>query len=513
MLSISGMTILVVEDDEGDLHITKRMLERLDVSDVLIASSIEEARAIVDRKHVDGVLLDWNLPDGFGSAFLEAIGVDVPVVLLIGDCHQITPVDAFSLGALDYIDKNELSPALLGQALRHAVIRHKQTNRRNVHDAERFAALGGIASGVAHEINNPLAWLTSNMEFLNDMFGVADVAPDALRIFSAGESEEMLEVLLECREAMARIKDTSRVLHELADFEEGGRKPLDLNTLVAIAIENDHRLARSASVKVQSAPGSLMFQGNKGLVLQALSCVLLNAVEAIERARPAREHELVISTHDEGAHISVRISDTGDGIPQAVRGRLFQPFVSHDPKRNGMGLAFVARAIELHGGEVEALDTEVGACIRMTLPRHENAAYHERARHEREEQVFDLRILIIDNHPHMTKLFRLLAGTYGQFVRVDGLNESLQRIEHDTAFDGVFVNVSMAEFQQNGMEWYQRFASVMPDAARRLVICSIGERLHRLEGFFTGTGAVFFTGPFDFTGLSPLIWHWKKSLE
>ena len=93
----------------------------------------------------------------------------------------------------------------------------------------------------------------------------------------------MLEVLLECREAMARIKDTSRVLHELADFEEGGRKPLDLNMLVAIAIENDHRLARSASVKVQSAPGPLIFQGNKGLVLQALSCVLLNAVEAIER--------------------------------------------------------------------------------------------------------------------------------------------------------------------------------------------------------------------------------------
>jgi hypothetical protein len=109
----------------------------------------------------------------------------------------------------------------------------------------------------------------------------------------------------------------------------------------------------------------------------------------------------------------------------------------------------------------------------------------------------------------MTKLFLLLAGAHCEFVRVESLEESLEVLEKDTCFDGVFVNVSSSEFQQHGLSWYQNLAMMMPAVATRIVVCSVGDSSQQLEDFLVMSKAMLFKGPFNFSGLDPIIWHWK----
>lgn len=518
MEALDKLSVLVIEDEPGDQHIIRHMLKKLEVSKISIVSTIEAAKALVHEEIFDCALLDWNLPDGFGREFLLSVSGRLPVILLTGDEEEVSPSDAFALGSHDYINKNELTPRLLERTLRYASIRQDRARTRaNIVDVERLRLVGRIASGVAHEVNNPLAWLTSNMDFLTSIFGTPDspLENDQFTL-TAEQAREAKELLSECKQAMVRIQNTSQTLLEFAELKYDRSEVLELNSVIALALEvSSHQLAATIPVSVSMAPEALLFEGNEGLITQALTHALINAGQAIERAGQDRAHEIIVSTHADSGFVRVRIKDTGDGIDPSMEKHAFQPFVTISPNRSGMGLAFVARAMALHHGEVCFLETERGACIQFSFMQASNDEQLTLTSDLEDtievEPVFlsELRILVIDSKPHMTKLFLLLAGAHCEFVRVESLEESLEVLEKDTCFDGVFVNVSSSEFQQHGLSWYQNLAMMMPAVATRIVVCSVGDSSQQLEDFLVMSKAMLFKGPFNFSGLDPIIWHWK----
>lgn len=510
---LKRLSVLIVEDDPVDLRIIKRMLESLDVYRIVSVSTLEAAIDVAHEEHFGCVLLDWNLPDGDGRAFLNSAPATMPVILLTGATQNVSPLDAFTLGSLDYINKNEITPPLLEKALRHSVIRQDRVNlNQNLVNVERFALVGRIAAGVAHEINNPLAWLVANIDFLGPIFGQGDPLPQRLTL-DASQVVDARELLEECQQAMSRIKNTSKTLLEFAELKHDKTEPLELNTLVSRVLDEDARFLEDT--KLRLTPRELWFEGSEALVAQSLTHILANAKQAIERAKPDAQHEIRISTHEDDGHVYVSVEDTGDGVAPSMRAHAFQPFVSHDPSRSGMGLAFVARTATIHNGTVQFLDVGSGAHIQMSFPKPEQTWEQDltQERDDTREEARKCRVLVIDSKPHITKLLLLAAKVDCEFVRTESLKRSLEILEQDTCFDGVFVNVSLLEFEREGMDWYQRLALRMPGVAQRVVVCSVGVPPNCMDDFLLVSKALLFKGPFDFNGLDPIIWHWKKYLN
>ena len=509
------ITLLFVEDDLGDQHAIKRMLKKSRLEHTcVVASTLQEAQFAFEQHSFDCILLDWNLPDGLGRDFLQSIPRTLPVILLTGEEHGVSPSDAFSWGFYDYLSKNDLTPALLARVLRYALIRHESLELdERVVAVEKLKLVGRVASGVAHEVNNPLGWLSSNLDWIKSELSLdAELSPERVEL-EPDALGELREVLSECKQAMERIQGTSGNLAEFAELKYKDGEQLELNAVIIKVISLlGSQLAGGNLIRTNLAPYELFFEGNPGLLVQILTHLLINAKEAIERAAPSPNHEIAITTWREGARIVLQIEDTGDGLAPFNKDEVFQPFVTHAPHKSGMGLAFVARAIDIHGGDVGFEDEERGACVKLSFPARERPKelFLTEEITETEEIGPELRILIVDKMPHMTKLFLLLAGARCEFVRTTDLSESIELLERDNDFDGVFVNVSNQEFRQSGLGWYQNLALLAPDIAKRVVICAIGDKSDNMDDFLVLSKAMLFKGPFDFTGLDPIIWHWKK---
>ncbi|PYO75381.1 MAG: hypothetical protein DMD67_11745 [Gemmatimonadetes bacterium] len=224
--------------------------------------------------------------------------------------------------------------------------------------AERLEAVAELSSSLAHEIKNPLASIRSSVEQLG-------------RAKRVNADEKFLTSLI------VRESDRlSRLLSEFLDFSRVRAtecRPLDLRDVAAAAI----RLVREhpdcpddavIDLKGESAP----MEGDEDLLHRVVSNLVLNAVQATGRGarvevrvgRPT-SHELPGGAGIENP-VSLAVSDNGPGIPEGLRARLFEPFVTGRVGGTGLGLAIVQRAVEAHRGLV-LVDTSPGKGTTFTV--------------------------------------------------------------------------------------------------------------------------------------------------
>ncbi len=210
--------------------------------------------------------------------------------------------------------------------------------------AERLEAVAELSASLAHEIKNPLASIRSSVEQLG-------------RAKRAHPDEKFLTGLV------VRESDRlSRLLSEFLDFSRVRAtecRPLDLHAVAAAAI----RLVREHSdcpddAVIDLAGGTTPMEGDEDLLHRVVSNLVLNAVQAagkgarvkVRTGRPA-PHELPRGAGIENP-VSLAVSDNGPGIPESLRTRLFDPFVTGRSGGTGLGLAIVQRAVEAHRGLV-----------------------------------------------------------------------------------------------------------------------------------------------------------------
>ncbi len=241
---------------------------------------------------------------------------------------------------------------------------HRSEERRAL--SERLASLGRLAAGVAHEINNPLAFVGTNLAFVE---GELRAAP--------GADEEVLAALRESRGGLERMK---RIVQELRGFARGpaeGPGPVDL----AAALEEARRtlsprlalLAQRgvlARVEVRAAPGLPLALATRAELVQVLVNLLANAADAVEQggARPGLV-EVEVAAAADGLHLAV--CDSGPGLSEEALRHAFEPFFStKGPAGTGLGLALSREFVERWGGRIEAGNRGTGgARVALTL-RH-----------------------------------------------------------------------------------------------------------------------------------------------
>jgi PAS domain S-box-containing protein len=227
--------------------------------------------------------------------------------------------------------------------------------QRELLQADKLAAIGKLAAGVAHEINNPLT-------------GILAFAEDLKEEVSGEEQREDCDVII--RETL-RCREIVRNLLDFARQKKPQIRGADLNRVVQDTVVLVRRLALFRDVKLTLVLGEALpvVPGDPGQLQQVVLNLLVNAAEGMDG-----KGEIIVATSLRAGvrEVMLSVSDTGPGIPEEALGRIFEPFFSTKKATHGLGLAVSWGIVERHGGRVEADNRpEGGAVFRVFLPAGE----------------------------------------------------------------------------------------------------------------------------------------------
>ncbi|MGH0029973.1 MAG: histidine kinase N-terminal 7TM domain-containing protein [Myxococcota bacterium] len=263
---------------------------------------------------------------------------------------------------------------LEGDAGTFVVLRDRTGERRAerlLHQSQRLESVGVLAAGVAHEVNNPLAFVRANLahlEHLGEVMGErADELPKDLR----DEVDELGGVIEESLAGLDRIQRIVQGLLRLSRGGSGRFEPCDPNAIVAEAA----RFASlsgdgdgSVGLDLRLADDLPEVEADFDQLVQVVLNLFLNArLELRDRADP----KVVAVTRRAGDRVEIAVEDNGPGVPEAIRGRIFDPFfTTRAPNEGtGLGLSIAFDILRDHGGTIEVGDAETGgACFTVRLP-------------------------------------------------------------------------------------------------------------------------------------------------
>jgi C4-dicarboxylate-specific signal transduction histidine kinase len=222
---------------------------------------------------------------------------------------------------------------------------------------EQLAAIGTLAAGVAHEINNPLAYVSANLNHLEQLW--REKAPDEV---------EVDEVLAECREGLARGSAIAADLLRMARQGASEMEPIDLSQVVRSVLPLVEREA-AGRVRIETdLATSLPVVGCARLLGQVALNLAWNAIDAAADAPGVPRVTLI--TRSAGARAELLVLDSGPGIPASILGKIFEPSFTTKAlgQGSGLGLALVHLIVTRHGGEIRAGSGSDGTAVTVRLP-------------------------------------------------------------------------------------------------------------------------------------------------
>jgi PAS domain S-box-containing protein len=343
--------------------------------------------------------------------------------------------------------------------------------------ADRMVAMGTLAAGVAHEINNPLAYLSANLELLakrklpevrQKLVDAADADPriDPEITESLARCGEMLEI---AREGAARVKDIVRDLKTFSRDDER-RAAVDVRRVLDACVNiacNDLRQRATVVREYDEVP---TVHANESRLGQVFLNLLLNAAQSIAPGR-AKENRIVLGVRAEDGHVRVTVSDTGQGIPPEAQAHVFEPFYTTKPAGVGTGLGlFICKGIlgSLGGDIAIASSSPSGTTFEVRLPVHDLApeAAPEHA-HAHAPLAGKPRVLFVDDEIALGDAVR--AALDDEFVvDVEGSgNRAIARLARGESYAAIVCDVMMPEV--SGMEVYATVTKQRPELARSFV--------------------------------------------
>ncbi|HEX8702860.1 MAG TPA: ATP-binding protein [Myxococcaceae bacterium] len=282
------------------------------------------------------------------------------LVPLLDGCDPMLPLAFGMLGVFCFLIAEQRTAILLA-TLRQVV--EQQQQLQQVHQRalaqEKLSSLGMMAAGVAHEINNPMSFVTSNVSSLYKDLKRQPGLPESLK-------EYVDDVLPATLDGIKRVND---IVSDLRRFSRGDSESYSEYRLDD-EIHSALRLAHSALVHCQVAleleeVGPMV--GRPRQIGQVMMNLLVNAGQAT-----APGGQVVLSTQREGEGVVVKVRDTGVGMSPETMSHLFQPFFTTKPQGagTGLGLAVVHGIVTSHGGRIEVeSEPGQGTCFTLHLPR------------------------------------------------------------------------------------------------------------------------------------------------
>ena len=419
---IGAKKILAIDDSATYLHELSAVLAG-EGYDVAPARSGEEGMDMLVAQQFDCILLDLVMPGIDGIETCRRIKTssllrDIPLIMLTAAEDRSAMIEALGSGADDFISKSselEVLKARVRAQLRrkqfedeHRTIREKllrsemeaaearaarelaetraklvealeqknyeltqayrelQTAQTQLVQTAKLASLGELVAGVAHEINNPLAFVISHLSTIRRSIQKLDakVRPT----LDSDESvawQRVADRIGEMDGGLTRMRELVLKLRTFSRLDEGERKTVSIRECIESMLTIlGHRLKDRVEVVTNYGEPDLV-DCYPGLLTQALMNIVANAIDAI----PARGAIIISTVGLSAERYRISVADTGTGIPEALRDRVVDPFFTTKPvgQGTGLGLSITYSIVKKHGGQLEFHNRPEGGCEVVVL--------------------------------------------------------------------------------------------------------------------------------------------------
>ena len=348
---------------------------------------------------------------------------------------------------------------------------------------ERLAEMGRLLSGVAHELNNPLAVILGRAELLKRMPG--DTAA-ARHVRPITESAQRCAHIVKSFLALAREYPP-----------EMGRVALNAIVRETVELLGYQLRVESITVALELAADLPDLLADPHQLQQVLVNLVTNAFHAL-RTTPQPRRLTLVTRHDApGGRVILEVRDTGPGIPESVQTRLFEPFVTTKPvgEGTGLGLSICKGIVESHGGtiSVESVAGE-GTTFRLELPIRPAPA-PEPAAAVPGTAGGELSVLVIDDEPEVASVLAETLATRGH--RVDTAENGAAALAklQARAYDVIFCDLKMPVM--DGEQFYATLVREQPGLARCLVFLTGDTFSPATPAFLAKAGRPFIAKPFS----------------
>ncbi len=410
--------ILITDDNLINLGILNKILSS-EFSQIEKAHDGEQCLAAIQQKSFDLLLLDMNMPNLSGMEVIEAIAKlprnRQPRIMVVSADHSPeTVANAFLLGADDYLKTPYSKEELLARVTTQLALRSRsqyleglvnrrtreltETNQRlkethsQLMQAEKMASLGQLAAGVAHEINNPLAYVNSNLQMLDDyckdIGALIQAYSDLLADKKHDKSFENITQLTKKINPEFLFEDINQILHEsLSGIKRVKKIVTDLKTFShpeqKIWQQTDINQSLESAINIANSTLKYKARINKEIEdLPPIDCIapqinqvfvnlLVNAAQSIQD----RGEITIVTQALSNETIQIKIADTGVGIDKENQSKIFDPFYTTKPvgEGTGLGLSVSYGIIQAHNGTIK-VDSKKGegSTFTITLPTQRN---------------------------------------------------------------------------------------------------------------------------------------------
>ena len=325
--------------------------------------------------------------------------------------------------------------------------------------AEKLAAVGQLAAGVAHEINNPAGALAANLAYLSEGVVRGRLPPDAR------------ECLAESEEAVARIaKIVAQLLDsglEPATTADSVRSVLLLPVVETALSMANARIGSHVTTSVDVA-ATLSVQADESLLVQVLVNLMVNAAQAIPKGRAG--HIAVRATKDRD-RVRLAIEDNGTGMSPETERRMFEPFFTTKAhgEGTGLGLSVSLGIVRSMRGELKVRTSTAGTSVEVNLAAGELLPAQRAAKTAASSIIRS--VLVVDDDVAVARAVRRLLGSKMNVEVADSVGLALSKL-FEQPYDLILSDLQMPG--GGGRRFYQELLAVSPDKARRVIFFSGG---------------------------------------
>ncbi|HYO56776.1 ATP-binding protein [Archangium sp.] len=377
--------------------------------------------------------------------------------------------------------EREQSSRLEAEALAQQRAGQLQVAQEKLEQSRGLMVAGQLATGVGHEINNPLAFVTGNIHVALEQLGMLVQEQGALL---AERLRETVQALEEARKGAERIRTIVKDLRTLARSNETRVGPVDVLAALEFSLSMAMPHIRHRAQVVRRLAPVPRVLGNESKLGQVFLNLLINAAQAIPEG-DAMHHAITLVTRVERTQVVVEVQDTGKGMSAEVMAHIFEPFFTTKPagEGTGLGLPISLDVIRGMGGELKVMsEPGRGSTFQVVLPIiDEVMAPVVVPESTKEEAPQRKRVLIIDDEPSIGSMMRRLLGRLHEVAVVHSGREALALLAVDDGFDRVFCDLMMADM--SGMDLFAQLSQQQPDYLSRFIFMTGGGFTDRARAF------------------------------
>jgi PAS domain S-box-containing protein len=358
---------------------------------------------------------------------------------------------------------------------------------------DRLSSLGTMAAGVAHEINNPLAFVLAN---LNVVKGELAAMPEVPGI----DVEDLRAAVSEALEGAERVRQIVSSLKPFARVDEHQRVQCDIGRILDASLNMARNELRHRALVVKDLQPVGPVFANEARLGQVFLNLLINAAQAMPDGR-VTENRVTVTTRQEGDQVLIAVKDNGTGIPPELLSRIFDAFFSTKQIGEGTGLGlFISQGIVKDaGGTLSVTSTVgVGTTFEVRLPVAQNT--FTGSANTPVPTRRRARVLVVDDEPSILRSLERLLGKQHDLTVAHSGNEALDLLASGLEFDLVLCDLMMPEL--SGIDVWER----LNERQRQIFVFMTGGTFtERAERFLAETRPAVLEKPFTATTLEGLL--------